>query len=639
MAGESVVGALRVVLGMDTGSFEDGAKKASEQASEFGKMLAAVFGGTTLSNIVERLFDTITHAFKEGIKHAFEFADQMGKTAQKVGISVEQLSGLRVAAELSDVSMESLSTAMGKLSKNMVDAANKGGNAREQFEALGLSASQIKDKSPAEVLALIADRFANAEDGAKKTSAALNLLGKGGKELIPLLNEGGKSLKEFSDLAEKMGLIVSKDTAAQAQRFNDDLKILKLSFEGLTNQVVAQLLPTLLNLSGQFVETAKSGDATKAAAERIANALREFIITAAQTVGLVSDLWKALVLLDQLTDTTKAPESFEEMADRVNKLGEAFKNISPHLLAIREALSKPLELTVRKPTELQELGDVGNKVRQELDKLSLQTRILKGDFDALAPGFPAMAASLDLTAKNGQSLATTAAGLSGQLATLNTAMQGVRAAQLTEENLLPWDSFNKKMIALNATMASGKLDVETYGRASMKIAADLQASWGQTAQAIVSPMAQAFKDLATMNKNYAGIAKAAAIGEATVNTYLAATKALASVPPPFNYAAAAAVLAAGLVNVAKISATNFATGGSFKVGGQGGIDSQLVAFNATPGEMVDIRKPGQQTAATANEITVNLRGRELYNRDMIRDLFSAINAGTRDGYRLKLAEV
>jgi hypothetical protein len=37
----------------------------------------------------------------------------------------------------------------------------------------------------------------------------------------------------------------------------------------------------------------------------------------------------------------------------------------------------------------------------------------------------------------------------------------------------------------------------------------------------------------------------------------------------------------------------FATGGSFKVGGSGGTDSSLVAFKATPGEMVDVRTPGQ----------------------------------------------
>lgn len=41
------------------------------------------------------------------------------------------------------------------------------------------------------------------------------------------------------------------------------------------------------------------------------------------------------------------------------------------------------------------------------------------------------------------------------------------------------------------------------------------------------------------------------------------------------------------------SLMGFANGGSFTVGGAGGVDSQLIAFRATPGEMVDIRKPGQ----------------------------------------------
>jgi hypothetical protein len=39
----------------------------------------------------------------------------------------------------------------------------------------------------------------------------------------------------------------------------------------------------------------------------------------------------------------------------------------------------------------------------------------------------------------------------------------------------------------------------------------------------------------------------------------------------------------------------FATGGSFKVGGMGGIDSKLVAFRATPGEMVNISRPGNDS--------------------------------------------
>jgi phage-related protein len=37
----------------------------------------------------------------------------------------------------------------------------------------------------------------------------------------------------------------------------------------------------------------------------------------------------------------------------------------------------------------------------------------------------------------------------------------------------------------------------------------------------------------------------------------------------------------------------FANGGSFQVGGAGGVDSQLVAFKASPNERVSVTKPGQ----------------------------------------------
>jgi TP901 family phage tail tape measure protein len=42
------------------------------------------------------------------------------------------------------------------------------------------------------------------------------------------------------------------------------------------------------------------------------------------------------------------------------------------------------------------------------------------------------------------------------------------------------------------------------------------------------------------------------------------------------------------------SLSGFANGGSFQVGGAGGVDSQLVAFKASPNETVSITKPGQR---------------------------------------------
>jgi len=63
------------------------------------------------------------------------------------------------------------------------------------------------------------------------------------------------------------------------------------------------------------------------------------------------------------------------------------------------------------------------------------------------------------------------------------------------------------------------------------------------------------------NKELAAIGKAAAVAQATRDTYAAATLALRSAPPPWGFALAALVTAAGLANVAKISGVEMATGG------------------------------------------------------------------------------
>jgi TP901 family phage tail tape measure protein len=65
------------------------------------------------------------------------------------------------------------------------------------------------------------------------------------------------------------------------------------------------------------------------------------------------------------------------------------------------------------------------------------------------------------------------------------------------------------------------------------------------------------------HKEFFYLQKAAAIAEATINAYLAASKALTTLPPPLSYAAAGIAMAMGLTQVAMITAQQpgYATGG------------------------------------------------------------------------------
>jgi hypothetical protein len=108
--------------------------------------------------------------------------DKLGKVAQEIGIPVEQLSALKYAAGLADVSFESLSDGAIKLAKNMsLVAGGAKGPASEAFKALGVSVTDsngnLKDTSA--VLGRL--RTSPLYDSAAKTALATTILARGGR--------------------------------------------------------------------------------------------------------------------------------------------------------------------------------------------------------------------------------------------------------------------------------------------------------------------------------------------------------------------------------------------------------------------------------------------------------------------------
>lgn len=180
---------------------------------------------------------------------AVDLGDQLNKLSQKVGISVEALSALRYAGQLSDVSTEQLGTGLAKLARSMDE-----GNVA--FQRLGIS---VRDSSgnlrgTQDVLGEVADKFAGMEDGAGKTALAMALFGKSGADLIPLLNAGRSGLAQYADEAKRAGLIVSGELAAAAEKLNDDMSRLKLGTEALGIAFASNIVPALDNLLQQMLK-------------------------------------------------------------------------------------------------------------------------------------------------------------------------------------------------------------------------------------------------------------------------------------------------------------------------------------------------------------------------------------------------
>ncbi|MGB2832993.1 MAG: hypothetical protein WBC07_08550 [Methylotenera sp.] len=183
--------------------------------------------------------------FVTATKNFADYADEIGKAAQKVGTTTEKLSALKYAGDLADASFEQVQTGLAKLAKNAEDFKDGSTSAIEAFAKIKIDPTTFKDS--VDLFTAVSEKLSKMEDGSQKTAIAMALLGKSGKELIPLLNGGSAGLAEMAKEAKALGLTIDKDTAAAAERFNDGMTRLETASGGLARTIGQALLPSLLD--------------------------------------------------------------------------------------------------------------------------------------------------------------------------------------------------------------------------------------------------------------------------------------------------------------------------------------------------------------------------------------------------------
>lgn len=677
MADGAIIGALRVVLGADTAQFDTGMKNSQSALANFAKQVTTIASGIALEKAIERSVGALVHSIKQGIIEA----DKLNKLSQSIGIPVDELSKLKHAADLSDVSLESLGKSTVKLSKAMIDVAGGGtGPAKQAFDALGISVKNTDGtmRSTSEVLADTAEKFAGYRDGAGKTALAVALFGKAGAEMIPLLNMGRDGLKEAGDEAAQLGLVLDKNTTQAAENFNDNLTRLGKVKDGIITQITARMLPALELFSSQMVQSAKDADFLQKSADGITSGLKFIAAEIVQTVTFfqrlgaeAKALWDVLKAPDWASLKTawaafnaegaKSEEVFRgvkqtvaniwsdvptwesqamgiaSMNKQVMLLGAEWTKTAAPIIASGEASKNALQSfldsqakrTAAQTAEAESIGlGVGAlerlKIAKQADEILDQNKIART---------PAVLASI------------AAAGDAAAAAALK-----VEAARVTQMVMSPAEKYAQDLAQLQVVYESTNMSMETFQARQQQIAEAAGATWAQAGESIAGSFADIATSFGKESKGMAVAAKVFGVIQGTISMFTGAAKAL-ELPFPANIAAVAAVLAKGASLVASIKGQNvpsgYAMGGAFRVpGGIGGGDR--VPFNAMlePGELVEIssnrpdgyRSGGDRSGSRSSGGVYELRIDAIL-RPFAEMLMPHMEAANRDGHTLKLVNV
>ena len=198
-----------------------------------------------------------TLAYKSGTA-----ADDINTLSKVTGIATGELQKYGYAADLVDVSVESVAKANKKLAKNAYSAANGSKSQAAAFEAIGVSVTdsngQLRDSE--DIFQDVLKSLGQMTNETERDAIAQQLMGKSAAELNPLIEDGGETYKMVADTLKKYNLdYVDQATLDKANQFNDSLDTMKLIGQVALAQVGSQLsgylapaLEKVVDLVGKF---------------------------------------------------------------------------------------------------------------------------------------------------------------------------------------------------------------------------------------------------------------------------------------------------------------------------------------------------------------------------------------------------
>ena len=274
----------------------DASDAAADTVTDLSNQLGNINTNVSFQNITDGL-DKITGGMEKAARKAFNlgkkvfqlalgagaWADELNETAEKYGISAEDLQRYRQTADIIDTDVDTIISAQDKLAKNR----SKGGK-----EFMGALAALGIDPTGKDNLSLFweaGEALKTLGDEEDQVAYANALFGKSWRELLPLFNAGRE---EYDELNASWN-VVSEEQLKSLGEMDDEYQKLQNNFEILKMQAIAEfaeplskLMTTLNEKMGEFTEWLHSEEGQEAV-QNVVGAVRdglEWIVDNSDTV-------------------------------------------------------------------------------------------------------------------------------------------------------------------------------------------------------------------------------------------------------------------------------------------------------------------------------------------------------------------
>lgn len=239
-----------VELFADNSKLVRGLRKAEKHLKDFGGKVKAIGAGTFAAG------SAAATALAGSGKVFSEMGDSVAHAAKRTGMTAEAFSGLAYAANLADIETETMEKGVRKMQRTLVAAAGGSKSAEEALAAVGLSATDLLKLTPEQQFSAIADGLNRIKNPAQRASAAMDIFGRGGAAMLPLLQEGSGGIKALTDEAARLGLVISSKDANAGELLDEMFTRMWKTIKQVSFNLGAAMAPTLMDVAKWVIRTA-----------------------------------------------------------------------------------------------------------------------------------------------------------------------------------------------------------------------------------------------------------------------------------------------------------------------------------------------------------------------------------------------
>lgn len=220
------------------------------------------------------------------IARTIQLAAPLERFSETTGLMAEDLSVFRLMAERTGTTLDSVVPALQRMNVEIGKSRDDTTAASQALEKFGINLSEIDDS--VELFEALSAASETASDEIEFATAVSVAFGRGNADtLIPMLRQGADGFREFQAEAERLGLVISQETAVAANELTLRTQEMRQRMDGIILQTGPALLGQLLDLSDELMNTADSATQAEDSLSLLG--------IAADTVGKIIEGWTLLI--------------------------------------------------------------------------------------------------------------------------------------------------------------------------------------------------------------------------------------------------------------------------------------------------------------------------------------------------------